>query len=309
VLADVERLQGNRLADLDKFVRAGGGLIVFAGPHCDLEWYNREFHRKGEGLYPAPVVGLQRAQGVAARILQQRLTHPAVLYFNDARGGRLQDAEFQSWLEFGPAEGAQPVLQLDRGVPLLLEKAVGLGRVLAFAATADAEWTNLPLQPFYVPLMQRLAAHLATQSAGAAWSITGSPLRLVLPVEQAGTAHELRDPTGQVQTLQPRVDAGAALLETPPLRAPGVYQLSAAGRTRMFALNLDGTESDLKTLPAEAVRRIAERHQAAFVESLDAWRQLDRTRRFGSEFWQPLLLALLALLFFEVLLQQRIARG
>src|SRR5690606_12966331 len=52
VLADVERLQGNRLADLDKFVRAGGGLIVFAGPHCDLEWYNREFHRKGEGLYP-----------------------------------------------------------------------------------------------------------------------------------------------------------------------------------------------------------------------------------------------------------------
>ncbi len=309
VLADVERLQGNRLADLDKFVRAGGGLIVFAGPHCDLEWYNREFHRKGDGLYPAPVAGLQRAQGAAARILQQRLTHPAVLYFNDARGGRLQDAEFQSWFEFGAAEGVQPVLQLDRGAPLLLEKAVGRGRVLAFAATADAEWANLPLQPFYVPLMQRLAAHLATQNAGVAWSLTGAPLRLVLPAELAGTVHELRDPTGLVQALKPRVEAGTALLETPPLRAPGVYQLRAAGRTRLFALNLDTAESDLAALPAEGVRRIAERHQAAFVDSLDAWRQLDRTRRFGSEFWQPLLLALLALLFFEVLLQQRIARG
>src|SRR5690606_11623287 len=132
---------------------------------------------------------------------------------------------------------------------------------------------NLPLQPFYVPLMQRLAAHLATQNAGAAWSLTGSPLRLVLPAELAGTAHELREPTGLVQSLQPRAEAGAALLETPPLRAPGVYQLSAAGRTRLFALKLDSAESDLTALPAEGVRRIAERHQAAFVDSLDAWRQ------------------------------------
>ncbi len=309
ILADVERLQGNRLADLDKFVRAGGGLIVFAGPHCDLEWYTREFHRKGEGLFPAPIAGLQRARGAPARILQQRLTHPAVLYFNDAHGGRLQDAEFQSWFEFGAAEGVKPVLQLDRGVPLLLEKAVGRGRVMAFAATADAEWANLPLQPFYVPLMQRLAAHLASQDAGAAWSTAGSPLRLVLDPAAAGTAHELRDPTGQMQTLQPRLEGGVALLETSPLRAPGIYQLSAAGRTRLFAINLDAAESEVTPLPAEGVRRLAERHQAAFVESLDAWRKLDRTRRFGSEFWQPLLLALLALLFFEVLLQQRIARG
>jgi hypothetical protein len=309
ILADVERLQGNRLAELDAFVRGGGGLIVFAGPHCDLEWYNREFHRRGEGLYPAAIAGLQRAQGAPARILQQRLTHSAVLYFNDARGGRLQDAEFQSWFEFSPAEGVQPVLQLDRGVPLLLEKAVGRGRVLAFAATADAEWSNLPLQPFYVPLMQRLAAHLATQNAGAAWSPTGVPLRLVLPPELATAAHELRDPTGLEQTLQPRVEGGVALLETPPLRAPGIYQLSAGGRTRLFALNLDGAESDLTSLPAGSVGQIAERYQAARVDSFEAWRQLDRTRRFGSEIWQPLLLALLALLFFEVLLQQRIARG
>lgn len=311
ILADVERLQGNRLSDLDKFVSAGGGLVVFAGPHCDLEWYNREFFKKGAGLYPAAIKGLKRARSAPARILQQRLTHPAVLYFNDARGGRLQDAEFHSWFEWEADETARPVLQLDQGTPLVLEKNHGLGRVIAVATTADAEWSNLPLQAFYVPLMQRLAAHLATQSAASAWSPTGAPLRIALPREQAAREHSLRGPTGLVQTLSPQAagDGQAALLESAPIHAPGIYQLSAGASTRLLAFNLDPAESDLTPLPAEKVREIAARHQASFVESFDAWQKLDRTRRFGSEFWQPLLLAVLALLFFEVLLQQRIARG
>ncbi len=309
ILADVERLQGNRMADLDKFVSAGGGLIVFAGPHCDLEWYNRDFFKKGEGLFPAAISGLKRAQGMPARILQQRLTHPAVLYFNDARGGRLQDAEFQSWFELDAGTEAKPLLQLDQGVPLIVEKQHGSGRVIAMATTADAEWSNLPLQPFYVPLMQRLAAHLATQSTSTAWIPAGTPMRLTVPRELASAEHSLRDPAGLTSTLTPIVEGGNTMLKTPPLETPGIYQLVAGGRTRLFAVNLDTAESAITPMPAENVRRIAERHGAEFVESLDAWRKLDRTRRFGSEFWQPLLLALLGLLFFEVLLQQRITRG
>ena len=53
----------------------------------------------------------------------------------------------------------------------------------------------------------------------------------------------------------------------------------------------------------------ADRHEAAFADSLPSYQSLDRTRRHGSELWQPLLIGLLALLFLEVLLQQRIARG
>lgn len=45
------------------------------------------------------------------------------------------------------------------------------------------------------------------------------------------------------------------------------------------------------------------------MENIDEWQKLDRTRRHGSELWQPFLIVLLALLFLEVLLQQRIAKG
>ncbi len=313
VLADVDRLQGNRFNELDKFVKAGGGLIVFAGPHCDLDWYNRDFFRKGEGMLPTGIKGLQRAasSSMPARIQQQRLTHPATVYFNDARGGRLQDAEFQSWLEFDVAKdtSAKPILQLDRGTPLFIEKARDRGRVIFAATTADAEWSNLPLQPFFVPLMQRLVTYLATQSAISAWDQVGAPLRIVFPKERVGIEYTLRDPTGQTQTIKVKADGEKSLLESKPIAAPGIYKLTQGSETRLLAYNLDPAESNLKPLPSDKVKALADRHNAAFVESFEGWQKLDRTRRHGSELWQPFLMALLALLFFEVLLQQRIAKG
>lgn len=310
ILADVDRLQGNRVNELDKFVRGGGGLFVFAGPHCDLDWYQREFFRKGQGLYPASFKGLQRADAGAARLLQQRLTHPATTYFNDARGGRLQDAEFRTWLKLEPMESSTVLFQLDSGAPLVLEKAVGRGRVIAAATTANAEWSNLPLQPFFVPLMQRLVSYLATQNTAPAWQRVGTPLRLTLTKSDADTDYTLRDPSGQTQILKPHKEADLVILESPPILQSGIFQLSRAGAApALLAYNVDPAESDLTSLPAEEVKRMAERHQAAYVDSFEAYAKLDSGRRHGSELWQPFLLALLALLFFEVLLQQRIAKG
>lgn len=312
ILADVDRLQGNRLNDIAKFVKGGGGLIVFMGPHCDLDWYNREFYRQGEGILPAGLKGQQHASTASpARILQQRLTHPAMVYFNDARGGRLQEAGFQSWFEFDTRQDAsvKPLLMLDRSMPLFVEKSQGHGRVILAATTADAEWSNLPLQPFFVPMMQRLVTYLATQNAATAWSLVGAPFRLPLAKEQVGTEYTLRDPTGQSETLKVKAEGEQALLESKAITAPGIYKLTQGNTTRLLAYNLDSAESNLTPLPAEQVRQIAERHNAAFVESLDAWQKVDRTRRHGSELWQPFLIGLLVLLFLEVLLQQRIAKG
>lgn len=315
ILADVDRLQGRAQSDIDKFVKEGGGLMIFAGPDIDIDWYNRELFRKGEGLLPAAIKGQARAESDAApaRVLMQRLTHPALLYFNDARGGRLQDAEFRHWFEFAPpsSEKVQRILSLDRNVPLLIEKKHGQGRVIAAATTANAEWSNLPLQPFFVPLMQRLTTYLATEGSAPAWQLVGASIRLPLEKSQLGTEFSLRDPTGQVQTLKATKEGDSVILQSPAIAQPGIFQLQRVGADKpvLLAFNTDNTESDLKPLPADQIKKIADRHEAAFADSLQGYQSLDRTRRHGSELWQPLLIALLALLFFEVLLQQRISRG
>jgi len=312
VLANVERL--NRLNDLDRFVKDGGGLLVFAGPKCDIDWYNREFFKGGQGLFPSALKGYGRIETTEnpARVLLQRFSHPSTAYFNDPRSGRLQDAEFHHWFQFAPADDkTQTLLSLDRGVPLIVEKKIGRGRVVAVATTANPEWSNLPLQPFFVPLAQRLVTYLATQSTTPAWQFVGAPLQINLKKEQAEVEYTLTDSVGKVDDYKSRREGEAALLESKPVTAPGVYELrqknAEASPPRLFAFNVNPAESQLRALPPEQVRKMAERFGAGFAESFDGYEKLDRTRRHGAEFWQPFLLVLLALLFFEVLLQQRIS--
>ncbi|MDB6004609.1 MAG: hypothetical protein JWR15_1596, partial [Prosthecobacter sp.] len=314
IMADVQRLQGGSMKNIDKFVNDGGGLLVFAGPECDLDWYNREFYRKGEGIFPAAIKGQARADSdsLPARILMQRFTHPAALYFNDARAGRLQDAEFRHWFEFVPqGDQTQRIFSLDRNVPLMIEKKYGRGRVIASATTANAEWSTLPLQPFFVPLMQRLTTYLATVGSAPAWQLVGSTIRLPLEKAELGAEFTLRDPTGQAQTLKSAKEGDAVFIQSPPITQSGIFQLQKVGteKTTLLAFNVDGTESDLKALPVADIQKIAQRHDATFADTLPAYQALDRTRRHGSELWQPLLIALLVLLFAEVLLQQHIAKG
>lgn len=314
ILADVERLQGKRFTDIEKFVKEGGGLLVIAGPDIDQSWYNRDFYRNGQGLYPAAIKGLGSV-GPAdnpARILMQRFTHPAMTYFNDARGGRLQDAEFRTWITWEmKGDEVKTLFSLDRGAPVFIEKPFGRGRVIAGATSANSEWTNLPLQMVFVPLIQRLVSHLATQGAGEAALLVGQPVRVGLKDGKGDEVFELTDPTGKTTEVKARKENNGVVVESAPTREPGLYEMKAkdSSEAQRFAINLNPAESDLKSLAESEVEKIATRHEGMLVRSFDAYQRLDRSRRHGTEMWQAFLIALLVLLFGEVLLAQRIARA
>ena len=58
-------------------------------------------------------------------------------------------------------EVIREIERLD-GDTFLAEKPFGEGRVISCAVPCDADWSNLPLRPFYLPLMQRLCVYLAS---------------------------------------------------------------------------------------------------------------------------------------------------
>ena len=300
ILSNVEKTGGRLLHDLEEFVKRGGGLIIFAGPSVDSRSYEQEFWKNGKGLLPCAIKGAGHIDDgqAPARILSQRHTHPATVYFNDARGLRLQDAAFQHWLKFERIEGESRVLlSLDRGDALMVEKPFGKGRVIAVASTANALWNNLPLQPVFVPLMQRLVTYLAVQSAAPQSQPSGTPLRVNFARDQSREIFALTDPLNQSHDLTPQTDKdGNVFADYGATQQPGVYELRAksAAKTdppRRFAFHLNSAESNLAPLPPAKLRETAARLGAAYAESYQDYERLDRTRRHGSEIWQALLLA------------------
>lgn len=314
VLANVRRLNDDQVKALEDFVKNGGGLMIFPGDKVEVPWYNSALLKDGKGLLPlafGPLAGDPKGTS-SVSVVGQRFDNPALEIFNDPRNGSLSDAQIKAW--FRLQERGQTVsttdtvtlARLDSGDPFLAEKAYGEGRVILSSVPCDADWSNLPLRPFYLPLMQRLSVYLASTVFPPRNLDVGRPLISFLDGSTAGKRASLTRPDGSITEL-PIVKKGErGVVEYPKTQQPGLYTVTPPGGAPVhYVVNASRKESDLARLTDQEITDLAKTHGVNLVRSDAEFKQLDRTRRFGMEFWRPLLWGLLAFLFLELFLQQR----
>ena len=236
---------------------------------------------------------------------------------SDGRGINLSDAQVWLWYrmreEASAARAAETgltvIAKLDSGDPFLVEKKLGEGRVIQSAIPCDADWSNLPMRPFYLPLMQQVVTYLASKVHPPRNVEVGKALIAFLPAADAGKKAVMTDPDGRVHELAIAARGARAAVEFGRTQRPGLYVLDAPGSNRIhFVVNTDRKESDLRRLSDEQLDLVAKPMGATVVKSWNEYRQLDQQRRFGQEIWQALLGALIGLVFVEVLLEQYFAR-
>jgi hypothetical protein len=317
LLANVSQLNDVQLKALENFVREGGGLLVFPGNRINSAWYNTTFMAGGKGLLPLPVASLSGStnSGTRATIVSQHFEHPALEMFNDPRNGNLSEADIRLWYKMReetgkPGESAVTVLaRLDTGDPFLVEKKFGEGRIIECAVPCDAEWTNLPARPFYLPLMQQLVTYLASKVNPPRNVEVGKPIAAFLPAADAGRKAILTDPEGKAREIPIQAKGSRAVAEFADTQRPGLYVLDAPNNNRIhFVVNVDRKESDLSALSEAEVQGVAKAMGASVVKTFTEYRSLDQQRRFGQEIWQFLLAVMIGLVFLEMVLEQVFAR-
>ncbi|MBM3858539.1 MAG: VWA domain-containing protein [Verrucomicrobia bacterium] len=325
VLANVAELSRNHLKLLEDFVHTGGGLLVFPGDRIKTAWYNTQFHADGNGLLPwrlATLEGSLDDNAPHAAILVQHFEHPALSLFNDPRHGNLAAATVRLWYKFSESGSPAPsgaaktngapfvLARLSTGDPYLIEKKFGEGTVIVSSVPCSAGWSNLPMRPVYLPLMQQLVTYLAAKFAPPRNVDIGQPLIAVLPAALSGKTLELSDPDGRKHKLIVKSAGGRALATFTDTRRPGLYILELPDKTPVhFVVNTTRAESDLAQLTADEIKAVAKPFNADVVRSWDEYRRLEQRRRYGRDLWRPLLWALLGLVFVEMALQQRITRS
>ncbi len=325
VLANVPQLAPPQLKSLEDFVRGGGGLLIFPGNKIKTEWYNTTFTAGGKGLFPWRLTklegGFDRNLPPSA-ILVQHYEHPALTLFNDPRAGNLSTANIRLWYKLaeenpgsgraatigGPTNSSPFVVaRLNTGDPFLVEKKFGDGSVIASSVPCSPEWSNMPMRPFYLPLMQQLVTYLAAKFDPPRNVDIGRPLIAVMPAALGGKPLELTDPTGSKRNIVATNEAGRAIAHYDDTKRPGLYILTTPDRTPThFVVNTTRAESELAQLNKDEIKNVAKTWSANVVTSWDEYNEQQQRLRFGREVWRPLLWVLLALIFAELLLAQRI---
>src|SRR5207302_5113079 len=54
-MLNVQDLKPKQLANLENFVKEGGGVAFYLGPLINANYYNKSLYKDGKGIFPAPL--------------------------------------------------------------------------------------------------------------------------------------------------------------------------------------------------------------------------------------------------------------
>ena len=262
--ADLHSMTPDTLKALLNYVNAGGRLVVFAG-----EWAagGQSPFYGDRALFGWKFTGQWAVKGVEDEPLTMNLpdmAHPLFRALADDPAINFQSTQFYRHITVAPAsldQNSQVVASLSDEAPYLLEKRYGTGSVLCFTVVPTPEWSSLPTQPMFLPLIHELVKYgLSGAGAGARVEQVSQGFEIPLPVAsgQPPTMATLSDPDGVRATLPLKRDVSK--LTVPALERPGLHTIELRygasphiERLRVVA-NVDPAEGDLTRAEDEKLR-------------------------------------------------------
>lgn len=337
VLANVAEFSEQAATALDGYVKRGGGLLVFPGGRVNTAFYNEQLFRR-LGLLPAEfgdVRGEADKDDKFATLQEKGYEHPIVEIWNDPGSGKLGSARFFRWFELkselrekeqggkGAGEnspsvpvGAAPsrmVLKYADGSPAVMERALGLGRVIQFSSTADTAWNDLPVRLAWVPLLHRaLGSIVQRQDEGLNIRVGDRFVRRV-PAENLDKDATFFPPRQSAVRELRRVELvnGWPTMQFDRTDVAGIYdaKIGESGAVLKFAAQPEAAESSLDELsPAQLATLKGSANVVPWTPNLSLRGMMERGRT-GLEFWMPVLLAVLTLAAAETFLGQWFSRS
>ena len=320
VLANVAKCSDAALGSMDRYLRRGGGLIIFPGGKINVDFYNEKMGGES-GFLPAiigPPHGDEAEQEKFFTLQEKGYEHPIVSPWKDPAAGTLATAHFYRAFTLKPGKAAskdggepQIVLSYADGTPAVMERTWGFGRVILFSSSAGTKWNDLPVRPVFVPLIYRALGSILNRGDERLNVRVGAPFEYVCDADLIGKDAAITKPGATKEAaVMSRVKSenGLPILRFDETDVAGIYEMLLGGdtpQTVKFATQSDPRESSLELLrPADldslapAASAIRWNANMNFAETLEK-------ERTGNEFWFAFMLCALALACAETVLADR----
>jgi hypothetical protein len=259
VLCNLEAIGPQLRQRLYQFVVEGGGLIFFAGDRVDPSQYNALFYHSDTPLLPLPLAApLQRVPDQALSIGTIDSAHEALGVFAGAEA-LLQRSKFSRVMTIShqpETTSVRVLLALQNGLPLLVDKSLGRGKVLFFATSADRDWSDLPTRTAYVPLLHGVLGYVANLATAAQRPTIIMPEPAVFPGQatDSDTTLTIFTPDGQERHSRYTTDGSRVTARFAEYTLPGIYRLQGPGGPDFLAANATRAESNFEKLPQADLR-------------------------------------------------------
>jgi Aerotolerance regulator N-terminal len=284
-ICNVDRLPLDAVSKLTDYVQHGGGVAFFVGDQSRSDYWN-QLYADGAGLFPVPLeapvmLGVEQVQKSPDLLITD---HPIFRVFAGENNPFIKMVNIEKYFAvkkgWKPAEGSATAVigSLRNGAPLVIDKKLGDGRVVAFLTTAAPNWNNWARDnPSYVVAMLELQSYLSSGRQTDPSQLVGTPL--VVPVDLKKFQQQVEFMTPAEGTAD-RVVIKAEPQENGPAKAiltdtdiSGVYEAQLTGNDNTVQgiavpYNVDAAEGDLTViapdqLASELTGVVYDYHRAA----------------------------------------------
>ena len=311
-LCNVAQFSQAEVAELEDYLKQGGGLIIFGGDQVIADNYNRLLYADGKGLLPAalgPTVGDAAQKKAAFAFDPKGYRHPLVAEFRGESDPVTAGLTLTSIWQYHKLTRLNPNAQIavafDSGDPAIVEASRFRGKVILVATSADAGWNSWPLHNSYPPVMQQMILQAAAGRLAERNIRVGQPYDQSFPAAGASAAATVLNPKGQTLAARLRGAGGTSELHFEQTDFSGKYQVQIGPPLtveKVFAANPDPAESNLdKVDRGELEQRLPGWNFDLQTNSPELSQNASAVSRRG-ELHRPLLYGALVLLLLETFL-------
>ncbi|MFQ5444159.1 MAG: hypothetical protein ACE5EK_06030, partial [Nitrospinales bacterium] len=322
ILCNARELPFDYERELEKFVLRGGALFITLGDQVDPKFYNEKLGN----LLPVKIQALNQVndRNEPFHLFLQPSAHPVLKVFDKKVLAEMNAIRFHSIYSIQPREDAEYSVPMtfSNKFPALIESEFGKGKVILFVSSVDRDWNNFPIQPTFVPWIQRWVKYSAhsLESINRKELLVGEPF---IYSESLSDTMYIQAPKGEIIALDKDPSLGEIRYEETYI--PGNYYLfhgppppvtpdSAAPKTKVqlpdesekmgsFTINIDTRESDPAKISEEEIRAHLAGLQVEVTRDLQF--QEHRPDSSGHALFTPFLLLVGLMLFGEGWLVRR----
>jgi len=277
-LCNVNVMPPEKIGELEHFVKEGGSVVFSMGNKVDTDYYNRSF----ESLLPHKLRTTRTFSSESSLSEDQPLSLK-MAEFSQPLMGIFSSENFMNLLssvKFYRAYYVEPesqgdsktILSFSNGTPALIEKQIGRGKSVLFTSSIDRDWTDFPVKPVFLPMMQHLCKYLAGNISSEVQKEILVGYEVQYPYFSYTGNLEVTDPEGLNVTLNPQLINNDTYFLYNRTDMPGIYTVTAGGKPlqqfpSFFPVNVDTTESNLDKIDRKEVTALMGGTNVTFTTS------------------------------------------
>jgi len=292
------------LNPLKNFIQNGGRVVILPGINSSVISFSKAIESLGLNTING-VTGSKDTKSSFTRFREIDFNHPIFSgIFSEKVQKKIESPKIFQSFNYKSTLNGKEIISLENNYSFLAEEKIGNGVVLLFTSAIDLSWSELPLKPIFVPMINRIALYANSNNSNLDF-LAGEEIQFK-PFKRITGQLKIQTPDGK-EIVYSSENFVTDFVNLGKFETAGNYKVFEDDKLiGIISINIDARESNLSKLEEKQLEKFAEvSFPASRLKILGSEKnpaEVISQERYGTELWKLFLILSIICLVLEMII-------